>query len=165
MNTEIKTALSKLTIKEIELLNLTHLLPKNDDKKVVTLRIYYGMGDGDGSTHEDCTISKSNPFLKDILTILDKLPKDDFVFCYDDYKKYYIKGIFSKTEFQLMCIVSEKWDCYEDDFDESGVDYDDFYKNKGLENSNENSEYLWEFDRFYEDYEYTSLTYNGHEIR
>ena len=158
----IDLALSKLTTKEKELLGLVKKKVKPKVKKNYKLKIEYMIGDANGYTNKEATISINNPFLKIITRALDKLEvckgSWGLQLKNEDYKGNYRKKNINKLEYDLLCLVSGY--SYEDD---TAIK---FFKNHGFEDSDENHNYLQEFEGLLiEEAEYSFLVYQEYKLR
>lgn len=156
----IELALAKLTQEEKELLGL---IKKPKVKKNHKLKVFYMIGDSDGDTYKEETISLNNPFLPIITTALDKL--DICEGCWglqlsiEDYTKNYNSKNISKLEYEILCITQGYGDC-------GDIDVEKFFEENNFENTEETHEFIDEFHGlFIDDTEYSFLIYEGYKLK
>jgi hypothetical protein len=159
---KIETALSKLTTEEKELLGLVKKEVKPKIKKNYKLKIEYMIGDSDGYTNEKATININNPFVILITEALDKLkiPEGSWglVLNEEDYVDNYKNNNISELEFDLLCLVSN----YSYNKDNANK----FFKKHNFKDTNENHDYLQEFDGLLiDETEYSFLVYEGYTLK
>ena len=151
-NEKMKVILSKLTIKEQELLGLI----KHNHK----LRILYMIGDSNGITYEDAVISLDNPFLKPLTEALNKLDILEGHWGIMLDKKHVEEnkklGNINNFEYDLLMLIIDYCD------KEESIK---FLTKYNYETSKENINYLEEFEGiFVSDTEYSFLVYEGYEL-
>lgn len=155
-------ALSKLTAEEKELLGLVKKEVKPRIKKNYKLKIYYMIGDDDGHTDEEAIISINNPFLKIITEALDKLGEIEgnwgIMLDKEHYEGNKKIGNINDLEYELLCLTS----VYSYDKDVA----DEFFKKYKFDNSQENHDYLQEFEGLLiSDTEYSFLVFEGYKLK
>ncbi len=158
---KMEVALSKLTIEEQELLGLIKKPKAPRVKKNHKLKVFYMIGDDDGHTDKEAVISINNPFLKPITEALDKLGEIEGHWGMVLNEEYYDGnkqiGNINDFEYELLCLVT-------------GYNYDedtanDFFKKYGYEQSEQNHNYLQEFEGlFISETEYSFLVYLYHSM-
>ena len=159
---KMEVALSKLTSEEQELLGLIKKPKTPRVKKNHKLKIFYMIGDADGHTDEEAVISINNPFLKPITEALDKLGEIEghWGTMLDDehYEGNRKTGNINDFEYELLSLVT-------------GYNYDedtanDFFKKYGYEETEQNHDYLAEFEGLLiSDTEYSFLVYEGYKLK
>jgi hypothetical protein len=158
----INLALSKLTAEEKELLDLIKKPKPTRVKKNYKLKIFYMIGDADGNTDEEAIISINNPFLKPLTEAFDKfgvidghwgmLLDDEH---YDGNRKI---GNINDFEYDLLSLVTAH--VYDEDTT------NDFLKKYGYDESEQNRDYLQEFEGLLiSDTEYSFLVYQGYKLK
>lgn len=155
----IEIAKAKLTEEEIELLGLNKKPRKKRVKKNHKLTINYMIGDANGYTKEEATISLDNPFLKPITDTLDKLKSPKGYWGISMSHNHVIankkEGNISDKECDLLCLVLG-YAMYEKEDIEA----------IGLEGSEENLKFLEEFDGiFLDETVYSFLSYEGYKLK
>lgn len=158
----IQAAMAKLTDKEKELLGLVKKEKKPRQKKNYKLKVFYMIGDANGHTDTEATLSLNNPFVHIVTDALDKLkvPKGSWGLVLNDeaYYENYKKKNISKLEHDLLCLVS-------------GYSYDEdtannFFKEHKFENTEENHNFLCEFEGlFIEEASYSFLVYEDYTLK
>jgi hypothetical protein len=162
MNTDkqkaIELALAKLTIEEQELLGLIKK-PKKP-KTNYKLKINYMIGDANGHTDEESTISLDNPFLKIITGALDKLCVLEghcgLSLNSESFKGNKKIGNINDLECDLLSLIS------------CGDEYstDKFLEKYKFEKSEKNQDYIYEFEGlFISETEYSFLVYKGYTLK
>ena len=159
---KMEVSLSKLTIEEQELLGLIKKPKPPRVKKNHKLKIFYMIGDADGHTDEEAVISINNPFLKPLTETLDKLGKIErywgIMFDEEHYDGNRKIGNINDFEYELLSLVT-------------GYDYDedtanDFLKKYGYDESEQNHDYLQEFEGLLiSDTEYSFLVYENYKLK
>jgi hypothetical protein len=154
---KMEVALSKLTIEEQELFETPPRVKKNHK-----LKIFYMIGDADGHTDEEAVISINNPFLKPLTETLDKLGEIEghwgIMFDEEHYDGNRKIGNINDFEYELLSLVT-------------GYDYDedtanDFLKKYGYDESEQNHDYLQEFEGLLiSDTEYSFLVYENYKLK
>lgn len=159
---KMEVALSKLTIEEQELLGLIKKPKALRIKKNHKLKVFYMIGDADGHTDEEAVISINNPFLKPITEALDKLGEIEghwgTMLDEEHYHGNKKIGNINDFEYELLCLVTG----YSYDEDDANV----FLKKYGYEQSEQNHDYLQEFEGlFISDTEYSFLVYKDYKLK
>lgn len=159
---KMEVVLSKLTIEEQELLGLIKKPKPPRVKKNHKLKIFYMIGDADGHTDEEAVISINNPFLKPLTETLDKLGEIEghwgIMFDEEHYDSNRKIGNINDFEYELLSLVT-------------GYDYDedtanDFLKKYGYDESEQNHDYLQEFEGLLiSDTEYSFLVYENYKLK
>lgn len=133
----------------------------NENERLFNFSIKYMVGDDDGFTEEEAIIAESNPFLHPITQALISLksPKGSWGISLEEstYTDNYIRGIITKYEHDLLCIVTDCWDynmlkifCEENNLQDVGLVNDQ----------------LAEFDGLFRDRtENSFLTYVSHKVK
>ena len=158
----IDLALAKLTEEEKEALGLIKNQKKIKVKKSYNFKVFYMIGDANGHTDEQATISVNNPFLPIITGALDKLQvcKGSWglqLKSEDYYGNYNSKNI-NKLELDLLCLVSG--------YDSDEEDFEEFLKENNFEVTDENLEFLGQFEGlFIDETEYSFLVYQGYKLK
>lgn len=159
---KMEVALSKLTMEEQELLGLIKKPKPPKVKKNHKLKIFYMIGDADGHTDEEAIISINNPFLKPLTEALNKLGKIEGHWGimleeehYDGNRKI---GNINDFEYELLSLITGY--NYEEDT------ANDFLKKYGYDESEQNHDYLQEFDELLISYtEYSFLVYKNYKLK
>lgn len=159
---KMEVALSKLTIEEQELLGLIKKPKPPRVKKNHKLKIFYMIGDAKGHTDEEAVISINNPFLKPLTEALDKLDKIEGHWGTMLYEEHYDGnrkiGNINDFEYELLSLVTGY------DYEEDTVN--DFLKKYGYDESEQNHDYLLEFEGLLiSDTEYSFLVYEGYKLK
>jgi len=120
------------------------------------------IGDANGHTDKEGTISIGNPFLQIITKALDKLGEIaghwGIMLDNEHYYGNYKIGNISELEYDLLCLVSG-YNYNEDEANE-------FFEKHKFEKTDENKNYLQEFDGLLiADTEYSFLVYNGYKLK
>jgi hypothetical protein len=160
---EKEVALSKLTIEEQELLGLIKKPKAPRVKKNHKLKVYYMIGDADGSAHEEVIISANNPFLKIVTGALDKLRGNDNYYTIALHEECYGQnneaGNIDDLEHDLLCLLTS-CDFYDEDV------MSNFLQKYELENTEQTFWYLQEFEGLLTSSgEWHSLTYEGYKLK
>lgn len=166
MNTEkqelIDLALAKLTEEEKEVLSLIKKPKKIKVKKSYNFKVFYMIGDANGHTDEQATISVNNPFLPIITGALDKLKvcKGSWGIQLkpSDYHGNYKSKNINKLEYDLLCLVSG--------YSSDEEDIESFLKENNFEVTEANLEFLGQFEGlFIGETEYSFLVYQGYKLK
>ena len=118
------------------------------------------IGDADGYTSEEATLSIANPFTQMVNEALCKLKpiKGHWGISLQDstFEFNYKEKNISKSEYDLLRLVNE--------YDEDIVD--EFFKENGFEDCEANHEFLTEFEcLFRNETAYSYLTYQSHSLK
>lgn len=158
----IDAAMAKLTAEEQELLGLVNKPTKPRVKRNYSFKVNYMIGDADGYTSEQATISVNNPFVKLVSDALHKLENIEghWGVMLDDehYKGNRDAGNISEMEYKLLTLVTDG--CYDEDM------VDEFFDAYGYYKTEENYDYIMDFDGLLRsDAEYSYLVYEGHTLK
>lgn len=158
----IDSAMAKLTEEEKKALGLIKEPKKPKEKKSYKLKVYYMIGDADGHTDTEETISAKNPFLPLVTRALDKLKvckgSWGLQLSEEDYSGNLSDKNITEQEHDLLCLVSG-YGCNDSDADE-------YLEESGFDVSEENYEFLNEFQGlFIDDTEYSFLVYKGYKLK
>ena len=159
---KMEVVLPKPTIEEQESLGLIKKPKPPRVKKNYKLKIFYMIGDANGKTSEEAVISINNPFLKPLTEALDKLGEIEGHWGtmldekhYDGNRKI---GNINDFEYELLSLVTGY--AYEEDA------ANDFFKKYGYDESEQNHNYLQEFEGLLiSDTEYSFLVYEGYKLK
>jgi len=160
--TAVDIAMAKLTEEDKKALGLIKKDKKPKVKRSYRMTVYYMIGDADGNTEMKETIKANNPFLPMVTAALDKLKivKGRWGMVLDEefYQKNLIDGNISKSEYDLLSLVSG-YGCDEEEADE-------YLKENGFEVTEENYDFLSEFEGlFIDDTAYSFLVYEGYNLK
>lgn len=159
----IDLALSKLTEEEKELLGLIKKPKVNRVKKNYKLKIFYMIGDADGHTDEEATISVNNPFLPIVTKALDNLKVPDgswgLRLSYEHYDKNFEAKNINELEYDILTLVTN----YNYENDEH---CDEILEKHNFESSGINIDFLYEFEGIFTDEtEYSFLVYEKYKLK
>lgn len=158
----IDSAMAKLTEDDKKALGLIKVPKKKVVKRSYRFTVYYMIGDADGNTKHVETIKAKNPFLPLVTAALDKLKvckgSWGLQLSTEDYGGNHSSGNISDLEYDLLCLVSG-YGCDEEEAEE-------FLKGNNFEASEENMDFLNEFEGlFVDDTEYSFLVYEGYKLK
>ncbi len=159
---KMEVALSKLTIEEQELLGLIKKPKAPRVKKNHKLKIFYMIGDADGHTDEEVIMSINNPFIKPLTEALDKLGEIEghwgIMLDKEHYEGNRKIGNINDFEYELLSLVTGY------SYEEEDPNY--FFKKYGYDESEQNHNYLQEFEGLLiSDTEYSFLVYEGYKLK
>jgi hypothetical protein len=158
----IDSAMAKLTEEDKKALGLIKVPKKPRKKTSYRFTVYYMIGDASGNTEMKETISAKNPFLPLVTAALDKLKvckgSWGLQLSSEDYATNFSDKNISESEYDLLCLVSG-YGCNDGEADE-------YLKANGFELTEENYEFLNEFQGlFIDDTEYSFLVYEGYKLK
>ena len=140
--------------------------------------IKYIIGDSDGHTNEETTISLKNPFIEKICRILDKLKpnkghwgigfSDDQLFlchkeCYISLDEFILLYLTSHIYFVGINLTKET--IKENFFKRFKIQFDDYILDDIINQDNDDFDYIYEFEGlFKKEVSYSFLTYRGYDL-